>query len=638
MAPVASSSAEAKASPAEQPKDGAAAQNGADAGDLMADADPRNLEDEEATGPAANWEVAYVWSFIERFTGLVDFDAQDPVMPNVMSFEQALLDSSPPPPPAPQRAATRKARKPLSAISYRASLASNGNGKRAASPASSLSELTASEDDSHVEEHTAHVLAASAEYIDPKPPTLPKDAPVPPSSQLLRDIFDVFQANLKPIKELNDYHGKKTWFHFLINFVTNRFQSDLVTHDGFRWETNLLRTRGLKPGQETEKNFWLLRWEDKIHLMRKMVDYQLLHCPSVRDLIKENYDLGNQRIAKRDPDSNGLVVLPVGRTSTQLTIWHLDSSPRLYASGDPYRADSAWIAICSTFDGYKAFIKTLAAPTKADKKNQGLRGPFAKAAAGGKKAKGKDGKEDKKAEERLLRARLEDDLKEIAEYEQHMAALEARKARAAERAASRDARVARQLSRLSYGTTRSSRLRTRGESARVDYNELENGDDASGSAANGDGGDEEDGSRRKRRRTQKAEDAYEDSLAASEADETGSVASGSRGGSRRTSGRPVIPGERRSNRLQLKDEPVDDEASVEPAADEVEAEEEPAPAAAAPAEGDAVVKTEEKPTVASDAAAPDTVPATPAEGPEELVGEAEAKKEEATDEAMAVEA
>lgn len=34
--------------------------------------------------------------------------------------------------------------------------------------------------------------------------------------------------------------------------------------NGFRWEGNLLRTRGLKPGQEQEKMFWLLRWEDKV--------------------------------------------------------------------------------------------------------------------------------------------------------------------------------------------------------------------------------------------------------------------------------------------------------------------------------------------------------------------------------------
>jgi hypothetical protein len=45
-------------------------------------------------------------------------------------------------------------------------------------------------------------------------------------------------------------------------------------YGGFRWEANLLRTRGLKPGQEEEKMFWFLRWEDKVSLAlrQKLID------------------------------------------------------------------------------------------------------------------------------------------------------------------------------------------------------------------------------------------------------------------------------------------------------------------------------------------------------------------------------
>jgi hypothetical protein len=130
---------------------------------------------------------------------------------------------------------------------------------------------------------------------------------------------------------------------------------------------------------------------------------------------------GNQRIAKRDPDSNGLVVLPIGRTLSHVTLYHIDSSPRIYASGDPYTDNAPWIAVSSTLAGYKAFLKTLSQPTKADRKMQALRGPFAKAAhLVGRKVKGKGApeKEDKKREERITRARLEADLPEILEYQE----------------------------------------------------------------------------------------------------------------------------------------------------------------------------------------------------------------------------
>lgn len=195
-------------------------------------------------------------------------------MPDVMSFEQALLDCSPAPPP---RTALRRTKKPLTAVSFRTP--ANGNGKkRADSPADSLSSVTdsADEDDDELAAARDAVMSARADPVDPVPPVLPEDTPVPPSSQIVRDILDVFIDNLSDLKELTDYHGKKTWFHFLINFVTNRFNADPYWRGGLRWQTNLLRTRGKKPGQENEKNFWLLRWEDKVSAETPLLSAVLL--------------------------------------------------------------------------------------------------------------------------------------------------------------------------------------------------------------------------------------------------------------------------------------------------------------------------------------------------------------------------
>lgn len=202
----------------------------------------------------------YVWSFLEHFSDKVDWRKNNPTLPNVMVFEQALLDCSPP--SASPRTSNRVKPKPVTAVAQRAALANGGRSNgRAASPASSLSSL---EDDDVDAEEKAAVLAAVDEPIDPVPAIYPAEAPQPPESDLIRQVCEMFQENLKPIKELTDYHGKKTWFHFLINFVSNRFNQDPYFRGGFRWETNLLRTKGLKPGQESERKFWTLRWEDKV--------------------------------------------------------------------------------------------------------------------------------------------------------------------------------------------------------------------------------------------------------------------------------------------------------------------------------------------------------------------------------------
>lgn len=276
-------------------------------------------------------------------------------MPNVMAFEQALVGSSPPASAfaaaanggdaaaAPTRSSARLEEKdrtpPLTAVAVRAAKAANGvdaevngnghgaeaagaNGrKRDGSPASSLSSLTASESggDAHATPHDEAAFAAavkavqsaSVEPIDPIPPLLPADTPCPPASDLLKDIVEVFIDNLKPIKELSEYHGKKTWFHFLINFVTYRFNADPVRRGGFRWETNLLRTRGLKPGQEKEAKWWMLRWEDKVRL-------NLLALRALPSSTLLSASLG---APGRPPRAQPHTALPARRRSTSYARW-----------------------------------------------------------------------------------------------------------------------------------------------------------------------------------------------------------------------------------------------------------------------------------------------------------------------------
>ncbi|GAA5951955.1 hypothetical protein JCM10213_006576 [Rhodosporidiobolus nylandii] len=597
-------------------------------------------EDEVSEGPAANWEVAYVYAFCQRFTELVD--PTEPAFPHVMALEQALLDSSPPS----QDPSNTKLDMPLSSLAgppknwaqkqkaqkkreakKAAEAKEDEKAKKREDREDSLSSLSASDgEDAAVKKNgtvpfddpfqaytaSGETMRASVEPLDVQPPILPEGTEVPPPSELIKTILLHFIDLLSSLTELTQYHGKKTWFHFLINFVTNRIGSN-VWGGGFRWKSNLLRTRGLKPGQEKEANFWLLRWEDKIHLMRQMVDYILINAPSIKTEIKDTYDIGNQRIAKRDPSSNSLVILPLGRTSTHLTIYQLDTSPRLYASGSPYKPTAPWVALSSTPAGYRGFLQSLAEPGKADRKKVALRGPFAKAAAAGAKGKGKGKQEEEDGleEERVLRARLEERLGKIGEWEEAQAVLAEQAARAAEKAAKKDEQMARTLARQNAGMNlppRATRLRTRGtEAARVNYDE----DDA---GAEVDEGDEDFGAPRKRRRVTRA-DGEDETPAGSEAGDADSVASGSR----RSSRRAVIPGERRSGRLagpkSEEPEPVEEAEGMA----EGEAENGAAPVAqeapvAAEANGDAEAKVEMEVDVPL-AGASTAAPAEPADEP-----------------------
>ncbi|GAA6014445.1 hypothetical protein JCM11491_007056 [Sporobolomyces phaffii] len=506
-------------------------------------------EDEVGDGPEGNWEVAYVYAFIDRFTDLRKVEYGSPIK-SVFDLEQALIASSPP--SKIQRKAALAAGT-NNGTNNGTNDASNGNGQaRHHSSASSLSSLS---DD---EEAAPAAPMPANPTIPVNPPILPTDAPVPPSSDTLVAIIECFKSNLASVAEMNDYHGRKTWLTWLINFVGKRLADKFF--GGFRWPSNYLRTRGLKPGQEEEKMFWLLRWEDKIHLFRQMVDYQLTNSPIIREKVQQGYDLGHQRNALRTQNLNPLIVEPLGPTLSKRHVFHIDESARLYSSSSiPAKstntvppANCGWAALTSTTPGYKAFLLSLPepAPPPGTKK--------APAPAGQKRTKGpKPGsKEDPKRAERLMRSKLEQGLEKLAKYDEAVAEIDVKERRVAARRADSDARLARTISRTvnSTSSTRSTRQKPKAVSYANDglgddeeIDELEEDDEL----------DEDDATmgRGKRRKTAAAGLANEDDW------ETSSVASGSTSG-RRASARsatrmaPLIPGERRSSRVQsrLKEE------------------------------------------------------------------------------------
>ncbi|GAA5885005.1 hypothetical protein JCM16303_006513 [Sporobolomyces ruberrimus] len=513
----------------------------------LKDASKSAREDEVADGPEGNWEVAYVYAFIDRFTDLRKVEYGSAIK-SVFDLEQALLASSPP--AKLQRKAALAAGNKNNGTDgngngHGTNGTSNGNGHAAQSCASSLSSLS---DD---EEPVALNPMPSNPPISIVPPVLPTDTPIPPPSDALVHIIETFKDNLSAVPDLNDYHGRKTWLTWLINFVGKRMQDKFF--GGFRWETNLLRTRGLKPGQEEDKMFWLMRWEDKIHLFRQLVDFQLCTSPAIRDKVQQGYDLGHQRNALRSQALNPLIVEPLGTTLSKRQVFHIDETPRLYSSSAiPAKStqsvppvSSGWATLSSSTAGYKAFLLSLPEPAPVP----GAKKP---AATGTKRVKGpKPGsKEDPKREERAIRANLEQGLEKLAKFDEALAEIDVKERRVAARRADADARLARTISRTvnASTSTRSTRQKT-GRS--VNYANDGVGEDEEEIDELEEDDEEETMGRGKRRKTAAGltnEDDWETSSVASGSN------SGRRGGARARA--PVIPGERRSSRVQskLKDE------------------------------------------------------------------------------------
>lgn len=149
---------------------------------------------------------------------------------------------------------------------------------------------------------------------------------------------------------------------------------------------------------------------------------------------------GKQRVSKREPLVNPLVIEKVGKYGRR-SIWHLDDTPRLYASSNPFKKEATWNAINSTAEGYARLIEDLPEPDREQWATiqAGKAAAVAQAqaqqqaaAAGGKKAqqaaaaaaaasspvaaakpkargRGKGKNVEEMSQEQLLRAHLEED-------------------------------------------------------------------------------------------------------------------------------------------------------------------------------------------------------------------------------------
>ena len=311
------------------------------------------------------------------------------------------------------------------------------------------------------------------------------DDGTPAAHPLLIEILQKL-VSLSPGSIPNDRKNSQQWFPYLVRFVQTALGEQF--RRGLAWRKNWLRQEGVRIGTEDEGMWWRLEWEEKVHLMRVWCDWCLCYSADSRGRVEDGYDLGKQRVSKRRPYNNHLIIEAFGTTINHGQVWALDNSYRIYS----YKAElDAWSVLASTKQGYHYFTSSLL--KEVPKETKGGKNPFnlakeaaakAVAAAAAKAADGAgaDGAEPEKkkprpggrkanrvkvvegeeANEVETRRLLVEHLGRIKQGEDAIVAVEQRRIRAAERAADKDARLARQLEAAQMASvTRGDRLRRR---------------------------------------------------------------------------------------------------------------------------------------------------------------------------------
>ncbi|ORY25948.1 hypothetical protein BCR39DRAFT_498733 [Naematelia encephala] len=89
--------------------------------------------------------------------------------------------------------------------------------------------------------------------------------------------------------------------------------------------------------QKENKGLFELDWQERVKLLRQLVDWQLTACPAIRSVIDNEWKFAPK--LKKDPVSIDYSVHtePLGQDRLKNRIWALDDSGRLYRSGNPFK-------------------------------------------------------------------------------------------------------------------------------------------------------------------------------------------------------------------------------------------------------------------------------------------------------------
>ncbi|KIL71682.1 hypothetical protein M378DRAFT_237449 [Amanita muscaria Koide BX008] len=160
------------------------------------------------------------------------------------------------------------------------------------------------------------------------------------------------------------------------NLSTDQISTTVVTvlSDYFKssertvfWNDDL--KRNVDPFEQLEGGFFAADWRFKLIILRQLVELQLSHSPTIKELIdrawgvvhhKHKKDAATGRLDPSDPCSQeNLQLVPLGQDRNRKRYWAADDSPRVYVSTNPWKITATFQTISSTREEYLAAIEQL---------------------------------------------------------------------------------------------------------------------------------------------------------------------------------------------------------------------------------------------------------------------------------------
>ncbi|WVW84883.1 hypothetical protein I302_106918 [Kwoniella bestiolae CBS 10118] len=157
--------------------------------------------------------------------------------------------------------------------------------------------------------------------------------------------------------------------------INEEDRGSCCTSDPYRSELGRLRYYGEPSNARAAKNpitqveargggLFELDWRERASLLRQLVDWQLTHSDSIRNVIHREFpakanDSRGKKPQLENEARDSIIVKELGLTRDRARIWSFDDSWRLYKSGNPYKRPCQLICITSDRETYDRLISDL---------------------------------------------------------------------------------------------------------------------------------------------------------------------------------------------------------------------------------------------------------------------------------------
>ncbi|KAK6907994.1 hypothetical protein I203_101995 [Kwoniella mangroviensis CBS 8507] len=176
--------------------------------------------------------------------------------------------------------------------------------------------------------------------------------------------------------------------------INEEDRGSCCTSDPHRSELGRLRYYGEPSNARASKNpisqveqkgggLFEIDWWERAKLLRQLVDWQLTHSESIRNIIHREFPAkaNDSRGKKPHIENEGrdsIIVKELGLTRDRARIWSFDDSWRLYKSGNPYKRPCQLSSITTDRGSYERLIEEMESFSKSVPETPAGKGSSAK--------------------------------------------------------------------------------------------------------------------------------------------------------------------------------------------------------------------------------------------------------------------